>query len=92
MQVRSRLLRSLTRASAALSGGLEKAKILLNAGAYVNAITYKQHTPYDFALMKGHLEVAQFLREKGGLTFDEMTLVAHQVKRHLENPYRRSQR
>lgn len=71
--------------NAASFGQVEIAKVLLENGADVNAITYLQeNTPLGFALMDNKPEAANFLREHGGLTYDEMLEIKQKVEVHFD--------
>lgn len=55
-------------AFAAERGHLEVVKMLITRGANVNNVdTFYQFTPYRWATMGGNTEVAEFLKENGGL-------------------------
>ena len=54
------------------NGNLDLAKVLLDAGAAVNAKDGKNKTPLDYALSKKRTELAELLRAKSGKTTKEL--------------------
>ncbi len=50
----------------AINGQVEAAKMLIAAGAHINALSLQGKTPLDVAIMNGHRELAQLFREHGG--------------------------
>ena len=46
---------------------------------------HHHNTPYSFALMNDRTEVARFLRENGGLTYEEMLRVHAAVEQDFED-------
>jgi len=51
---------------------IEIVKVLVGSGANVNYLFNNTSSAYDFALFLGNEEIAEFLREQGGISFDNM--------------------
>jgi ankyrin repeat protein len=77
------------------NGNLDLAKLLLDAGAAVNAKDGKNKTPLDYALSKKRTELTELLRSKGGKTTKELAAAENifaaadvgdleAIKKHLE--------
>jgi len=59
-------------AVAAQNGHADIVRILLDAGAYVSMTDSNGRTPFDLADCAGKTEIAQLIREAGGLSDPEL--------------------